>query len=37
MSNLREPRAFLDGCKRFFALPAVLAFEVGYSGKTVEQ
>ena len=25
--------AFLDGCKRFFALPAVLASEVDHMGK----
>ena len=29
--------SFLDGCRRFFVLPAVLAFEVGYTGETNER
>ena len=29
--------AFWDGCSRFFALSAVLASEVGYAGKTINQ
>ena len=38
ISRARSIRcAFLDGCRPFFALPAVLASEVGYMGKTIEQ
>ena len=29
--------AFPDGCKRSFALPAVLASEIGYAGNTIHQ